>query len=221
MSVQAFFYNAFFFGYADVLSELLATDATKLGWHLLILALGNFSGPLFLGRLVDAENGRRWTMTVTFLVSGMLLAITAFLFIFSGGDGTLGFDPRYLSVAWAAIFFASTAASTAYLTSGELFPLEIRARAFAVVFTASMVVGGVVGAALFSCLAGEEWHQALPYLYLLTAFLMILVALIVAPPENATGPVLLRLSNLLRLSKKYFPDRAGQPLVDSAALSPR
>jgi MFS family permease len=150
---------------------------------------------------------------MTFRASGVLLAITALLFTLSGGTGPLGFDPRYFSVIWAAIFFfASTAASTAYLTTGELFPLEIRALAFAIVFTASMVVGGVFGAALSYYIDIETWRQALPYLYLFAAFLMVLVAYVVAPNDEKSGVLA-----FLRLSRETFPDKAGQPPVESPA----
>src|SRR5258705_10833601 len=42
-------------------------------------------------------------------------------------------------------FFASAAASAAYLTAGEIFPLEIRALAIAFFFAIGTGIGGVVG----------------------------------------------------------------------------
>jgi MFS family permease len=182
MSVQAFFYNAFFFGHVDVLQKQLAFDPTGIGWHLLPIALGNFLGPILLGPLVDGRRGRRQTMTMTFGVSGALLFITALLFGLSGGGGPIGFSPVLFTVAWTVIFFfTSTAASTAYLTSGELFPLEIRALAFAVVFAGSMGVGGVLSPWLFDLVVNVKSPTMIACVYAFAAVLMIVVAIAVAP----------------------------------------
>jgi MFS family permease len=214
MSVQAFFYNASFFGYVDVLVNKMAAEPTQIGWHLLFIALGNFLGPIFLGwLLVDRRHGRRWTMAIAFLAAGMLLAVTAVLFAPSGEGGPLGFGSREFTLAWTAIFFfASTAASTAYLTSGELFPLEIRGLAFAIVFAASMLVGGVLGPWLFAISEGSR--LAVADLYLFAAVLMIAVGIAVAPevlPEVLPRP-LARIWSSWRIPASLLPERSRERL---------
>jgi MFS family permease len=182
MSVQAFFYNASFFGHMDVLRQQLSSDA-EIGWHLLYIALGNFLGPVILGWLfdIDGRRGRRRTMAITFLTSGILLAVTAVLFGLSGQGGPISFGSVYFTVALTVVFFfASTAASTAYLTSVELFPLEIRALAFAIVFAGSLGVGGVLSPLLFGW-AVSVGSAAIAGVYLFGALLMVAVALAVAP----------------------------------------
>ncbi len=49
-------------------------------------------------------------------------------------------------------FFASPAASAAYLTVSETFPLEVRALAIAVFYAFGTGIGGVIGPALFGVL---------------------------------------------------------------------
>jgi MFS family permease len=229
MSVQAFFYNAFFFGHVDVLLKPLAADTTQMGWYLLPLALGNFAGPILLGGRVDGNNGRRRTMAMTFSVSGVLLAITASLFAFSGEGGPIGFGPTQFTLAWTAIFFfASTAASTAYLTAGEQFPSEIRALAFAIVFATSMGVGGGFGPWLFNLVVNEESRRAIAAIYLFVAMLMAAVAVAVAPLDES-GNWLRRLLDLLgllklleacRLSLRIFPELSGKPVKTSTCSLP-
>jgi MFS family permease len=211
MSAQAFFYNASFFGQVDVLQKHLASSA-EAGWHLLPIALGNFLGPVLLGRLVDVDGrrGRRRTMAVTFLASGVLLAVTAVLFGLSGQDGPIGFGSVPFTVALTLVFFfASTAASTAYLASGELFPLEIRALAFAVVFAASMGVGGVLSPLVFGWAVSVGSH-ALAAVYLFAALLMVAVAVPVAPVVWPRRVV--RLWPSCQVSSRVLPERSGKPL---------
>jgi MFS family permease len=89
------------------------------------LALGNFCGPLLLGSLFDTV-GRKKMIAGTFASSGVLLLVTAYLF----GQGLLSAATQ--TIAWVVIFlFASAAASSAYLTASEIFPLETRALAIA------------------------------------------------------------------------------------------
>ena len=125
MAAQAFFYNAIFFTYALVLTDFYAVPANRVGWYILPFAAGNFLGPLLLGRLFDTV-GRKIMIGLTYAVSGVLLAGAGFLF----SRNLL--SAEILTVAWMVIFFfASAAASSAYLTVSETFPLEIRALAIA------------------------------------------------------------------------------------------
>jgi len=125
MSAQAFIYNAIFFTYALVLTRFYGIAADKVGLYILPFAVGNFLGPLLLGRLFDTR-GRRPMIAFTYVVSGILLALTGWLFLRNLVDETTQ------TVCWMVIFFfASAAASSAYLTVSETFPLEIRALAIA------------------------------------------------------------------------------------------
>jgi MFS family permease len=168
MVTQAFFYNAVLFTYGLVLLRYYQVPAEHLGLYLLPLALGNFLGPLCLGRLFDTV-GRRRMIAGTYILSGILLAVTSWLF----RQGLLSSFTQALS--WSAIFFvASSAASSAYLTVSEIFPLEIRALAIALFYTCGTFVGGVFGPALFGYLVGTGSRELLFRGYLAGAAAMIL-----------------------------------------------
>jgi MFS family permease len=174
MAAQAFFYNAIFFTYALILTDFYGIDADRVGWYLLPFAAGNFLGPLLLGRLFDTI-GRRAMITFTYALSGVLLAGAGYLFAI----GVL--SARGQTIAWMVIFFfASAAASSAYLTVSENFPLEIRALAIAFFYAIGTAIGGVVGPWLFGLLidTGSRWSVFGGYL--LGSLLMILAALIAA-----------------------------------------
>src|SRR5579864_2283407 len=79
MVAQAFFYNAIFFTFALVLTDFYGIPADRVGWYILPFAVGNFLGPLLLGRLFDVI-GRRPMIASTYIVSGLLLAGSGYLF---------------------------------------------------------------------------------------------------------------------------------------------
>ena len=142
MIAQAFFYNAIFFTFALVLTDFFGIASNQVGWYLLPFAAGNFLGPLLLGRLFDTL-GRRAMITLTYGVSGVLLALSGYLFAI----GVLSAQTQ--TIAWMVIFFfASPAASAAYLTVSETFPLEVRALAIALFYAVGTGIGGVAGPAL-------------------------------------------------------------------------
>ena len=170
MTSQAFFYNAIFFTYALVLGTFYGIEPDKVGLYILPFAIGNFLGPLLLGRLFDSV-GRRPMIAFTYAMSGILLTVTAVLF----DRGMLSATTQTL--AWSVVFFfASAAASSAYLTVGESFPLEIRALAIAAFYTLGTGAGGIVGPWLFSTLLGTGERSAIAAGYGLGAVLMILAA---------------------------------------------
>ncbi|MEO7852897.1 MAG: MFS transporter [Rubrivivax sp.] len=170
MSSQAFFYNAIFFTYALVLGRFFTIPEQDIGLYILPFAAGNFLGPLLLGRLFDTI-GRKPMITFTYAMSGLLLAGTAWLFV-QGVLGAVG-----LTVAWCVVFFfASAAASSAYLTVGESFPLEMRALAIAVFYALGTALGGVVGPLLFGALIGSGERSAIGWGYALGAVLMLVAA---------------------------------------------
>jgi MFS family permease len=172
MASQAFFYNAIFFTYALILTDFYGIRSDQVGWYLLPFAAGNFLGPVILGRFFDTV-GRRPMIAGTYAVSGVLLALTGYLFAI----GILSAVQQ--TIAWMVIFFvASTAASSAYLTVSETFPLEIRALAIAFFYAIGTGIGGVAGPWLFGHLidTGSRWSVFGGYLF--GAALMIAAAVV-------------------------------------------
>ena len=170
MIAQAFFYNAIFFTFALVLTDFYGIPASDVGWYILPFAAGNFLGPLVLGRLFDTL-GRRPMIVFTYGVSGILLALSGYLF----EVGAL--NARTQTIAWMVIFFcASPAASAAYLTVSENFPLEVRALAIAVFYAVGTGIGGVAGPVLFSALIDTGSRGSVFTGYLFGAMLMIVAA---------------------------------------------
>ncbi len=171
MLTQAFFYNAIFFTYALVLVRFYGVPERSVGSYLLPFALGNVLGPLLLGHLFDTV-GRKKMIATTYGLAGMLLAFTGFLF-------RAGFlTAQTQTLAWAIVFFiASAAASSAYLTVSEIFPLEIRALAIAIFYAIGTLTGGVFAPLLFGWIIGTGSRSALLIGYLVAAALMICGAL--------------------------------------------
>jgi MFS family permease len=174
MIAQAFFYNAIFFTYAQVLEKFYHVPPDKGSWYLFAFAVGNVLGPVLIGHLFDTV-GRKPMITGTYVLSGVLLAITGWLF----HQGVLTAVTQ--TMAWTVIFFiASAAASSAYLTVSEIFPLEIRALAIAIFYAVGTLAGGVGAPALFGYLIGTGSRTEVLYGYLVGAGLMIGAGLVEA-----------------------------------------
>ena len=172
MASQAFFYNAIFFTYALVLTDFYGIPADHVGWYLLPFTIGNFLGPVMLGRLFDTV-GRRPMIALTYALSGVLLALTGYLFAIGALSATSQ------TIAWTIIFFfASAAASSAYLTVSETFPLEVRALAIAFFYAVGTGVGGVVGPGLFGVLIETGSRTSLALGYGLGAAFMLAAAVV-------------------------------------------
>ena len=196
MAAQAFCYNAVFFTYALILTQFYHVKAGSVGLFMLPFALGNFMGPLLLGRLFDTL-GRRVMIATTYTLSGLLMAVTGWLFAIHLLDAV------QQTAAWTGIFFvASAAASSAYLTVGESFPLEVRAIAIAVFYAFGTGVGGVAGPALFGALIDTGSRFSILWGYLLGGGMMVGAGAVaawlgvnaerraledVAPPLSAVG----------------------------------
>ncbi|QBR02908.1 MFS transporter [Paraburkholderia pallida] len=192
MTAQAFFYNAIFFTYALVLTDFYHVPGGDVGLYLLPFALGNFLGPLVLGRLFDVL-GRRKMIAATYALSGVLLTASGYLF----AQGVLSVTTQTL--AWMVIFFfASAAASSAYLTVSESFPLEIRALAIAVFYAFGTALGGIAGPVFFGHLIDTHQRGEVLTGYLVGSALMLGAALIAAiwgvdaerkPLEHVAAPL--------------------------------
>jgi MFS family permease len=169
---QAFLYNAVFFTYALVLTKFYGVPAGHVGLYLLPFAVGNFFGPLLLGRFFDSW-GRKPMISLTYILSGVLLVITGWLF----DQGTLNATTQ--TIAWCVIFFfASAGASAAYLTVSEIFPMETRAMAIAFFYAFGTLVGGFGGPLLFGALIGSGKAGNVFIGYLVGAALMIVAGVI-------------------------------------------
>jgi MFS family permease len=192
MLTQAFFYNAIFFTYALVLMRFYGVPEQNVGGYLLPFALGNVLGPFLLGHFFDTI-GRKKMIAATYGLAGILLALTGWLF----HAGLLTAQTQTL--AWTIIFFiASAAASSAYLTVSEIFPLEVRALAIAIFFAVGTLAGGVGAPVLFGWIIGTGSLTALFIGYLVAAALMIFGALVEAwigvpaerrPLEHVAAPL--------------------------------
>src|SRR5215212_5351604 len=174
MITQSFLYNAIFFTYTLVLSNFYDVDEKQAPLFLIAFAVGNLTGPFLLGHLFDTV-GRKKMISGTYILAGVLLAITACLF----QVGVLNAVTQ--TIAWCLIFFfASAGASSAYLTVSEIFPQEVRAKAIAVFFAIAQCFGAL-GPVIYGALIGKGEHTGpLFYGYLLGAGVMILGGVVAA-----------------------------------------
>ena len=174
MLSQAFFYNAIFFTYALILTDFYAVPSQNIGWFILPFAAGNFLGPLLIGRLFDTL-GRRVMIAATYALSGLLLTGTGYLFWKDW------LTASQLTLCWSIVFFfASAAASSAYLTVSETFPVEMRALAIAMFYAIGTGAGGIAGPWLFGILIDTGSRGSVFGGYLLGAALMLIAAGIAA-----------------------------------------
>jgi MFS family permease len=169
---QAFLYNAVFFTYALVLTTFYKVPSNSIGLYLIAFAVGNLLGPILLGRMFDVV-GRRFMIAGCYLASGVLLAVTAWLF----DAGVLNATTQ--TVAWVVVFFfASAGASAAYLTVSEIFPMETRALAIAFFYAVGTGLGGIIGPVLFGHLIATKRPSATAVGYLIGAGLMCAAGLV-------------------------------------------
>lgn len=167
MASQAFFYNAIFFTYSLVLTRFYAVDESRVALYIFPFAAGNVLGPLLLGPLFD-RIGRRRMIAATYALSGIGLLATGVGFL-SGS-----FDAAGQALAWSGVFFlASAAASSAYLTVSEVFPLEMRALAISIFYAVGTGLGGFAAPALFGTLVASGSREAVFVGYLIGSVLMV------------------------------------------------
>ena len=182
MIAQAFAYNGVFFTYALVLSKFYGIQSERIGLYLLPFAVGNFLGPLLLGQLFDTI-GRRLMISLTYLLSGLLIALTGWGLLQAWLSATT------LTMLWCVVFFvASAAASSAYLTVSELFAVELRGMAIALFYAVGTGAGGLVAPALFGALLQTGSRGQVFVGYLIGALLMgaagIVAAVLGVPAEG-------------------------------------
>jgi MFS family permease len=172
MISQAFLYNAVFFTYALILTNFYDVPSGSIGYYIFPFAIGNILGPWLLGPLFDSI-GRVQMISGCYIIAGILMALTGWLFtleILSAATQT---------ALWCIIFFfASAAASAAYLTVSEVFPMEIRAMAIALFYAIGTGVGGTIGPILFGNLIEAGGRGPLFIAYLIGAGAMIGAAIV-------------------------------------------
>ena len=171
MVAQSFFFNSIFFTYGLIVKKFYGVSDQNLPLHLLPFAIGCFFGPVFLGPLFD-KVGRKPMIAATYGVSGLLLCLVVIPFV----HGSL--TAHTLDLCFSVIFFvASSAASAAFLTVSEIFPLEIRAFAIAIFYAVGTLIGGVGAPLLFGNLIASGSKMHVGYGYLLGGGLMLAGAL--------------------------------------------
>ncbi|MCQ9185300.1 MFS transporter [Streptomyces sp. IBSBF 2953] len=171
---QAFLYNAITFGFGAILTKFFDVPSGNTGYYFAVIAIGNFCGPLLLGKLFDTV-GRRVMISSTYLLSGVLLFGTAWLF----DQGSL--DATTMTACWCAVlFFASAGASSAYLTVSEVFPMETRAMSIAFFYALGTAAGGISGPLLFADLTDTGKVGDTVLAFCIGATLMCLAGLVAA-----------------------------------------
>ncbi len=174
MITQSFLYNAIFFTYALVLKNFYGLSAADAALFFFPFAIGNLLGPLALGPLFDTV-GRRKMIGGCYAISGIVLAISAFLF---QADALTAVT--HTAFWCVAFFFASAGASAGYLTVSEIFPQEVRGQAISYFFSIAQVFGAL-GPVLYGALIGDGKDRTPMFWgYLLATGVMLLGALVAA-----------------------------------------
>ena len=174
MTAQAFFYNAIFFTYALIMTRFYGVPDDKVGYYIFPFALGNFFGPLLLGQFFDSV-GRRKMIAATYALSGIGLFAMGYAFAHEALTATT----QVMSLC-AIFFIASAAASSAYLTVSEIFPVEMRAVSISLFYAIGTGAGGFIAPALFGVIVESGSREALFGGFALAALLMCAAAIIVA-----------------------------------------
>jgi MFS family permease len=214
MITQSFLYNAIFFTYALVLTKIYGVPDKDTAYYFIFFAIGNLVGPLTIGRLFDTI-GRRRMISGTYILSGVLLALSALLF----HAGAL--DAVTQTACWCVIFFfASAGASAAYLTVSEIFPIEVRAKAIAVFFAIAQSFGAM-GPWLYGLLIGNgQDHNKLFFGYMIGAAVMIIGGVIdIFVGVAAEGKSLEDLASPLSSASPHLSNLTGSPRPPAARAS--
>jgi len=146
---QAFIYNGITFNLGSLFTTFFGVASAAVPLFLIIYGVGNFLGPLTLGRLFDTV-GRKPMIAGTYLGSALVTVPMAILFV-NGAIGRWEFE----AFVFVVFFLASAGASAAYLTVSEVFPMETRALAIAFFYAVGTAAGGISGPLLFSKMIGS------------------------------------------------------------------
>jgi MFS family permease len=166
MCTQAFIYNAFTFTQGLILGTYFQVPDWAIPYYYLPFAIGNLAGPLVLGHFFDSI-GRKTMIAATYILSGALLYGTGILFANHQLTATT------VTLCWMIVFFfASAGASAAYLTASEIFPMETRALAIAVVYAIGTLVGGAYAPTFFGALIATKSVPSIVFGYTIAAAIM-------------------------------------------------
>ncbi|MHB1555489.1 MAG: MFS transporter [Acidimicrobiales bacterium] len=165
---QAFLYNGVTFNLGTLMTTFYGVGAAVVPVFFIVFAVGNFAGPLLLGRLFDTV-GRKPMISGTYLGSAVLSVVLAGLFV----SGVLN-SGSFIIVVVAVFFLASAGASAAYLTASEIFPMETRALAIAFFYAIGTAVGGIIGPLLFGKLIATGHKDPVAIAFLIGAAVMAL-----------------------------------------------
>lgn len=193
MIAQAFAYNGVFFTYPFILKDFCHIPPERIGLYMIPFAIGNLLGPILLGHLFDVY-GRRIMISSTYIITGVLLAGVGVYFAhtFKGIDASATLatarglpenthEATMLTLLWCFVFFfASAAASSAYLTVSELFPVELRGMAIAIFYAAGTGGGGVAAPAIFGALIGTGQPDQVLHGYLFAGVFMVFAGIVAA-----------------------------------------
>jgi MFS family permease len=168
---QSFFYNSVFFSSTLILLRFYGVSPAHAGVLFLPIAVINFVGPVVMSRFFDSI-GRRTMISFNFILTGLVFGTSSFLFLHGHLSATA-------QVAWwtASFFFASAAAGSAYLTTSELFPQQIRASAIAIFYALGTLLGGVLGPTVFGILLNKGIRSPIFYGFLASACIMVLAGI--------------------------------------------
>jgi MFS family permease len=172
MATQAFLYNAVTFNYSGIVSGFFGVSDSVAGLYLIPFGVANFAGALILGRLFDVI-GRREMITGTYLLGGIGMLVNGYLV--AHADLSVGV---FVALICTTFFFASAAASAAYLTVSEIFPLETRAMAIALFYALATGIGGAIGPLYFGKVVDGANPDALFVAFAITAVLMCIAAVV-------------------------------------------
>ncbi|HEY3551969.1 MAG TPA: MFS transporter [Gaiellaceae bacterium] len=158
---QAFLYNGVTFNLGTLYSTFWHVSSGFVPVFLIVFAVGNFLGPLLLGRLFDTV-GRKPMIAGTYLGSAVVAAVMAVLFT---GNALGSSAWTFQAFIFGTFFLASAGASAAYLTVSEIFPMETRALAIAFFYAVGTGIGGIIGPLLFANLiaSGNRGEVAIAF----------------------------------------------------------
>jgi MFS family permease len=170
MATQAFLYNAVLFNFSGLLTGFFGVGDSVAGLYLIPFGIANFLGALLLGRLFDTI-GRREMITATYFIGGIGMLVNGYLVANTNASVWV-----FVGVICLTFFFASAAASSAYLTVSEIFPLETRAMAIAFFYAIATGIGGAIGPLYYGKVVDGGNPDAVFIAFAITAALMCIAA---------------------------------------------
>ncbi|MDX6481921.1 MAG: hypothetical protein QOG85_2431 [Gaiellaceae bacterium] len=210
---QAFLYNGVTFNLGTLYTTFWDVSSSFVPVFIIVFAVGNFLGPLLLGRFFDTL-GRKPMIAGTYFGSAIVAAVMALLFTSNSlGGSPWGFE----AFIFATFFLASAGASAAYLTVSEIFPMETRALAIAFFYALGTGIGGIIGPLLFGNLIASGKRSEVAVAFFIGAAVMALGGLAEiffgvkaeqVPLEDIAKPLTAEDDTDETMESEHTPDRA-------------